>query len=505
MAASARVPLEQAGPRMAPLAKLPIFLDLAGRRAIVAGGTAAAAWKAELLAACGAEVVVLTERPEGELLDLVSAAGNIALEPRAWVPNDLADASIAILAARDDIEAASFAAAARALGVPVNVIDRPAFCDFQFGAIVNRSPVVVGISTDGAAPILGQAIRRRIETLLPAGLAAWAAAAGQLRDRIAAELPAPQLRRAFWERFVDIAFAKRPGRSPVAQLVGLLAAGRDDPPAGRVSLVGAGPGDAELLTLKAIRALQAADVILFDELVPSEVLDLARREAKRMCVGKRGGRPSCNQDDINVLMIRLARGGSRVVRLKGGDPMLFGRAGEEIAVLTAAGIPVDVVPGITAGLALAATLGATLTRRDLAHSVRFVTGHGRNGDLPADLDWAGLADPETTLLVYMGGRTAGLLAARLLAEGLLPDTPACAVAALTRPEEARWTGPLETLADGVAILPPGQPMLIGIGHVFAELAVARQPSRTARQDEAEVLLHMPNRALTTALELADPS
>ena len=233
----------------------------------------------------------------------------------------------------------------------------------------------------------------------------------------------------------------RPGRAPGVRLAELLTAGRDAPRAGRVSLVGAGPGDAELLTLKAVRALQAADVILFDELVPPEVLDLARREAKRMCVGKRGGRPSCRQEDINALMIRLARGGSRVVRLKGGDPMLFGRAGEEIAELGAAGVPIDIVPGITAALALAATLGVSLTHRDLAHSVRFVAGHGRHGDLPADLDWAGLADPETTLLVYMGGRTAGLLAARLLAEGLLPDTPACAVAALTRPEEARWTGP----------------------------------------------------------------
>lgn len=503
MAAALRVPRDQAPPRMAPLAKLPVFLDLAGRRAIVAGGSAAAAWKTELLAACGAQVVVLAEEPAEEMLALVGDVGSIVLEARAWVPGDLANAAIAILAARDDVEAASFAAAARAAGVPVNVIDKPAFCDFQFGAIVNRSPVVVGISTDGAAPILGQAIRRRIETLLPAGLAVWTAAARQLRERIAADLHGPQLRRAFWERFVDVAFTMRPGRAPEVRLAELLAAGRDAPRAGRVSLVGAGPGDAELLTLKAVRALQAADVILFDELVPPEVLDLARREARRMCVGKRGGRPSCRQEDINALMIRLARGGSRVVRLKGGDPMLFGRAGEEIAVLTAAGIPVDVVPGITAGLALAATLGVSLTHRDLAHSVRFVTGHGRHGDLPADLDWAGLADPETTLLVYMGGRTAGLLAARLLAEGVLPDTPACAVAALTRPEEARWTGPIGNLEQGLTTLPPGQPVLIGIGHVFAASVVARRSGRTAPQHEAEARMLRPNRPLTAALAAAE--
>ena len=503
MAAALRVPRDQAPPRMAPLAKLPVFLDLAGRRAVVAGGSAAAAWKAELLAACGARVVVLAEAPGEEMLGLVNDAGTIALEPRPWAPGDLSGAAIAILAARDDAEAASFAAVARAAGVPVNVIDRPAFCDFQFGAIVNRSPVVVGISTDGAAPILAQAIRRRIETLLPAGLAAWAAAARQLRDRIAAELPAPHLRRAFWERFVDIAFTMRPGRAPGVRLAELLTAGRDASPLGRVSLVGAGPGDAELLTMKAVRALQAADVILFDELVPPEVLDLARREARRMCVGKRGGRPSCNQDEINALMIRLARGGSRVVRLKGGDPMLFGRAGEEIAALAAAGIPVDVVPGITAGLALAATLGASLTHRNLAHSVRFVTGHGQHGDLPADLDWVGLADPETTLLVYMGGRTAGSLAARLLAEGLAPDTPACAVAALSRSEESRWAGPLAELELGIAILPAGQPVLIGIGQVFAASCSARWPGHTSPREEVVERIFSRRRAPATALELAD--
>jgi uroporphyrin-III C-methyltransferase/precorrin-2 dehydrogenase/sirohydrochlorin ferrochelatase len=472
-----------AAPRIAPLAKLPVFLELTGRRAVVAGGSAAAAWKAELLAACGARVVVLAEQPGVEMLEVASGAGTVTLEPRPWAQGDLAGAAVAILAARDDVEAASFAAAARAAGVPVNVVDMPAFCDFQFGAIVNRSPVVVGISTDGAAPILGQAIRRRIEALLPAGLAAWVAAARQLRERIATELHAPQLRRAFWERFVDIAFTAQPGRAPGARLMELLANGRGNHPTGRVSLVGAGPGDVELLTLKAVRALQAADVILFDELVPLGVLDLARREAKRVCVGKRGGRPSCHQSDINALMIRFACGGNRVVRLKGGDPMLFGRAGEEIAELAAAGISVDVVPGITAGLALAATLGASLTHRDLAHSVRFVTGHGRHGDLPANLDWAGLADPETTLIVYMGGRTAGSMSARLLDEGLAPNTPACAVAALSRPEETRWTGPLAELEHGMAILPPGQPVLVGIGHVFAVAALLRQSGGKAANEK----------------------
>ncbi len=190
------------------------------------------------------------------------------------------------------------------------------------------------------------------------------------------------------------------------------------PAAGSVVLVGAGPGDPELLTLKAVRALQSADVILFDALVSDEILDFACREAKRLAVGKRGGRKSCKQSDINDLMVRLARRGKRVVRLKAGDPMIFGRAGEEIAQLEAAGIPVEVVPGITAGLAAAAALGVSLTHRDHAHSVRFVTGHSKNGGLPDGLDWHGLADGETSLVFYMAGRTGAAVASRLIEGGL---------------------------------------------------------------------------------------
>lgn len=468
-----RLPMEQAAPRMAPLSKLPIFLDLAGKRAVVAGGSAAAAWKAELLAAAGARVEVLAVEPGIELRRLAGST-SIALVPRAWCAADLPGAAIAILDAADETEAAAFAAAAHAAGVLANVIDDPAFCDFQFGAIVNRSPVVIGISTDGAAPILGQAIRRRIEALLPIGIAAWAAAARRLRERIATELVLPNLRRAFWERFVDLAFTARPGSTPEASLTGILAATGAGDGGGRVILVGAGPGDAELLTLKAVRALQSADVILFDDLVPAEVLDLARREATRTLVGKRAGRASCRQGDINSLMIRLARAGKRVVRLKSGDPMVFGRAGEEIAELEAAGVQVEVVPGITAALAMASALGVSLTHRDLAHSVRFVTAHGRAGALPADLDWRGLADPETTLVVYMGGGAAGALADRLMASGLAAGTPTCALAGIGRPSEQRWAGPLAQLAEGAHGLDTDQPILIGIGAVFCRLRPAWQ-------------------------------
>lgn len=319
-----------------PLAVLPVFLSLRDRAALVIGGSAAAAWKVELLAAAGAQVRVVADSS-------------------AWREADLAGVALAVADIDDAAEAARFAAAARRAGVPCNVIDKPAFCSFQFGAVVNRSPVVIGISTDGAAPVLGQAIRRRIETLLPPGLAAWAAAAQSLRAGLKQLLPSAERRRAFWRVFAELAFAEAPGGDPLARLhdlAGRHGAARAELPG--VTLVDAGPGDAGLLTLNAVRALQSADVILFDDLVSQEVLDLARREAKRLLVGKRDGRRSCRQEEINGLMVTLARQGRRVVRLKGGDPKIFGRAGEEIAALEAAGILVAVVPGITAAAGAAA-------------------------------------------------------------------------------------------------------------------------------------------------------
>lgn len=429
--------------RIGALAKLPVFLDLQGKRAVVVGETPGAAWKAELLQAAGAEVVCI--------------AGG-------WRAEDLSGATLAVIDAVDVTEAAAFHAAAKAAGAICSAIDKPDHCDVQFGAIVNRSPVVIGISTDGAAPILAQAIRRRIETLLPASLGAWAAAAKRIRKSVAERLPAGGLRRAFWERFSERAFIE-PVVPADIEIAPMNASG------GHVTLVGAGPGDAELLTLKAMRALQAADVILFDDLVSDEVLELARREARRMMVGKRGGRASCRQEDINALMIKLARQGKRVVRLKAGDPMVFGRAGEEIAALDAAGIPVSVVPGITAALAAASSLGVSLTHRDAAHSVRFVTGHSRQGGLPADLDWRGLADAQTSLMVYMGGRTGGAFAARLMREGLPAATPVAVVSAVSRRDETRWTGQLAELGEALTRIGVEQPVLVGIGQVFAAARV----------------------------------
>ena len=246
---------------------------------------------------------------------------------------------------------------------------------------------------------------------------------------------------------------------------------------GRVTLVGAGPGDAELLTLKAVRVLQSADVIVFDALVSDEVLDLARSTAKKMLVGKRGGRPSCRQEDINALMIKLARQGKHVVRLKSGDPGIFGRGGEEIAEIENAGIAVDIVPGVTSASAMAARLGISLTHRDHAQSVRFVTGHSRHGGLADNLDWQGLADAATTLLIYMGGRTATAFAARLIENGLGEATPVVAVASVSRTEETIWSGTLSALAADGLDANLDQPVIIGVGAAFG--AYTRRAQSTA--------------------------
>jgi uroporphyrin-III C-methyltransferase/precorrin-2 dehydrogenase/sirohydrochlorin ferrochelatase len=465
---------------MEPLAKLPVFFGLEGKRVVVAGGSAAAAWKAELLAACGAHVHVFAEDAGEALAGLLAAtpvhpAARYHHHARSWTAADLAGAALAIADSHDEAEAQDFYAAASAAGVPVNVIDRPAFCQFQFGSIVNRSPVVVAISTDGAAPILAQAIRLRIETLLPRGLKAWAALARTLRDRVNLRLPDSRQRRVFWERFVDRAFTSDTPEEGVGGVLLAEAEKRAEAPAsGRVTLVGAGPGDAGLLTLKAVRALQAADVILFDDLVSAEVLELARREAKRMLVGKRGGRTSCRQQDINDMMVKLAKAGNRVVRLKSGDPMIFGRAGEEIAHLQRENILVDVVPGVTAASAMAAGLGLSLTHRDHAQSVRFVTGHSRHGGLPEDMDWRSIADRHATNVFYMGGRTAHLIAERLLAEGLSPATPAVIVSDASRPTERRWSGTIAGIASGIAEIGFDSPVLLAVGAALGASSAVEQ-------------------------------
>jgi uroporphyrin-III C-methyltransferase / precorrin-2 dehydrogenase / sirohydrochlorin ferrochelatase len=472
MLQSLRKPSEAEPARLGRLAKLPVFFDLRDRRAVLVGGSAGAAWKAELLAAAGACVDIYALEISAEMEALLArgaADGDLALHRTGWSAAILADAALAVADLEDEGEAREFAAAARRAGVPVNIVDKPGHCDFQFGSVVNRSPVVIGISTDGAAPIMGQAIRRRIETLLHPSIASWAAFAKHLRERVMQHLPPGMSRRTFWERFSDMALQGREPEEFGTAVEAMLDRIASEPAAsvGRVTLVGAGPGDAELLTLKAMRALQSADVILFDDLVSEDVLELARREAKRLMVGKRGGQASCAQHDINDLMSRLALQGKQVVRLKSGDPMIFGRAGEEIEHLEKAGIPVDVVPGITAGIALASALGVSLTHREMAQSVRFVTGCAKTGRLPAGLDWRGLADPNTTTIFYMAGATAGAIAERLMEAGCPPSMPAVMVSNISR-EDERWAGSIADLDRASARRDPAKPVIVGTGRVFGK-------------------------------------
>ena len=457
--------------RLASLPKLPIFLDLKGKRTVVVGGNDAAAWKAELLAAAGGRVTVFSVDPCPELQFLSESIEDITVVQRPWRDSDLNDAWI-VVAAEDDAErSARLGAAARSRGAFVNVIDQPASCDFQFGTIVNRAPVVIGISTDGGAPILGQAIRRRIEAILPASLGSWALAAKAFRIRLRELLESRAARREFWEQFVNVTFispAEEDDRlATLERLAQDILARKAPPPTGEVIIVGAGPGDPELLTMRAVRELQAADVILYDSLVTPEVLALGRREARRILVGKRARGNACRQEAISALVVELAQAGHRVVRLKGGDPAVFGRTGEELAACRAADIPVRIVAGIMTASAAAASLGISLTHRDYAQRLQFITAHGKAGGLPAQLDLDALADPNATTVVYMGRGTIGELAYELLARGLSYSTPVAVVSDVSRPAETQtWTN-LGMLNEHVSQDSKAPPTLFVIGAAVA--------------------------------------
>jgi uroporphyrin-III C-methyltransferase/precorrin-2 dehydrogenase/sirohydrochlorin ferrochelatase len=335
---------------MAPLARLPVFLALAGKRAVITGDGPPAAWKAELLSAAGAEVEVFAQHPCEELRALAAQPprGAIALRHRAWRVADLRGAAIAVGGFDDEAEAQRFARAARAAGVPVNVIDRPACCDFAFGAIVNRSPLVIGISTGGAAPVFAQAIRARLEAMIPRGFSRWARAARHWRRRLQSSRLSFAARLRFWQAFTRLALAC-PEREPAPpDFDALLGAARDDDAAGigTLTLIDAGARDPELLTLRALRALQTADVVMIDDRVAPDVVDFARREARKLLIGTTVQDHSRKQEDSCARAIALAAAGRRVAWLSGGGPMEGRNARATIAACRAAGIAVEIVPGV---------------------------------------------------------------------------------------------------------------------------------------------------------------
>jgi uroporphyrin-III C-methyltransferase / precorrin-2 dehydrogenase / sirohydrochlorin ferrochelatase len=453
---------------MQGLACLPVFLSLAGKRVVLAGQSNAIVWKAELCQAAGAKLEVFGPEPCSDLVALARRCPAIALISRQITPDDFHGAALAIGEAESAAEAAEFRSAACAAGVPVNIIDKPACSDFQFGAIVDRSPLVVGISTNAGAPVLAQALRGRLEARLPREINLWAHKAKSWREKLRTLGTPPKVRRRFWELFSGKALAGRRGPQDSDFGTLLSEAAASAPVAGSVALVGAGPGDPELLTLKALRTLQSADVVLYDDLVAPSIVEMARREAEKIPVGKRGYKPSCRQDHIVSLMISAASQGKRVVRLKGGDPMIFGRANEEIAALRAASITVEIIPGVTAALGAAATLQISLTEREKARRVQFITAHAHNGKLPEDIDWRALCDPRASTIVYMGMKTLKPLAERLLDNGIDPETPALLVERATCADERHIFGTISNLAAKVVASELSGPCVILIGEAFAD-------------------------------------
>jgi len=477
MSQADRTPRDGRALTIGPLAALPVFFELTGKRVLVAGDGAAAAWKAELLAAAGALVDVYGDDPVPELRELATRIERVRLAGRSWRESDLDSAALAVAHFADRAEAERFAAAARRAGSPANIVDRPELGDFQFGSILERSPIVIGVSTAGAAPVLAQAIRARLEAVLPQGLRDWASAAAAWRPSLQSKPIDVALKRRFWARFAALALADRgdpPGPDGLESMLKEVSDGQAAEQTGSVALVGAGPGDPDLLTLKAVRELQSADVVLFDDLVSPETVAMARREARKITVGKRGYKPSCTQEDISALIVALAREGKRVVRLKGGDPSIFGRANEEMDALARAGVRFEIVPGVTSASAAAASIGRSLTERDLARRVQFVTAHARNGRLPDDLDWRALVDPQATTAVYMGLQTLPVLVERLLREGLEATTPAALVENASLSRERSISCAIADLPEAVRKAELTGPCLVLIGRALGPPSLGRE-------------------------------
>jgi uroporphyrin-III C-methyltransferase/precorrin-2 dehydrogenase/sirohydrochlorin ferrochelatase len=445
--------------------QLPVSLNLKGKKVVVTGGGTVAARKAELALRAGANVLVVAPElgPEFDQLATFSALTHRAGTPE---PQDFDSAVIVYGAGENDAEDSRVYALARAKGALVNVPDRPEFCDFSMPAILDRSPLLIAISSAGTSPLLARQIKERLEVSIPAAYGALARFLGSIREHVASRIPDNRSRRYFLEKVLD---------SPVADFVlagdevrarTVLDAqieGHASAATGEVYLVGGGPGDPDLLTFRAMRLLQRADVVVYDRLVGSSILDLVRRDAERVYVGKMANNHELSQDEISRLLVKLAREGKRVLRLKGGDPFIFGRGGEEIEMLASEGIPFQVVPGITAASGCASYAGIPLTHRDHAQSCIFVTGHGKNGRL--DLDWTTLIQPRQTVAIYMGLAMLPDLTREFIAHGANPETPVAVVDNGTRPNQTVVTGTIETIAGNVAEADIKGPAMIFIGSV----------------------------------------
>ena len=451
---------------------LPLNLSVKNIDCLVVGGGDVALRKTELLLRAGARVIVVAPEVLPELVQQVAQ-----VHYKNFAPTDLHAKRLVIAATDDESINHQVFSAARQQGVWVNVVDQPELCDFIFPAIIDRDPIILSISSSGDAPVLARLLRAKLEALIPPAYGVLAQLAGRWRERVKAQLPFAQ-RRRFWEGIfagsvvsqVLSGQLKRAEDNLQQQL--LLAAQQSQMSdalagemklVGEVYLVGAGPGDPDLLTFRALRLMQQADVVIYDRLVSPAVLDLARRDAQKIDAGKQRGEHILPQPQINQLLVDLAKQGKRVCRLKGGDPFIFGRGGEEIEQLAAAGIAFQVVPGITAASGCASYAGIPLTHRDYAQSVRFITGHLKNGQL--DLPWAQLCVPHETLVFYMGLISLPLICQQLMAFGMSPQRPAAIVEQGTLPTQRVIVSDLSRLPAQLEALQLQSPCLLIIGEV----------------------------------------
>lgn len=444
---------------------LPIFFNITHRKCVVIGGGDVALRKVNMLLKANAAVTVVALDICHELQSLADLSKIICVQA-AYAVTQLSGACLVIAATDDQGVNASVSADAKALNIPVNVVDAPALCTFTMGSIVDRSPIVIAVSSEGSAPVLARYVRAKIETMLPAGYGRIASIAGEFRDAVKAKFTTTQARRIFWEDALQGPMVERvlSGQEQAArELLQSLVEGENVVRKGEVFLVGGGPGDPDLLTFRALRLMQQCDVCVYDKLVSPEVMELVRRDAELIYVGKARDQHTMPQEEINELLARLALEGKRVLRLKGGDPFIFGRGGEEIETLMQRGVPFQVVPGITAANGVSSYAGIPLTHRDYAQACLFITGHLKEGTL--DLDWAAMARPRQTIVVYMGLIGLAQICEKLIEHGVSASMPAAVVQQGTTQRQRVVTATLADLADKVAAAGLKAPCLTIIGEV----------------------------------------
>lgn len=448
---------------------LPIFLNIKKQDCMVVGGGSVALRKVTLLLQAGAAVRVVSPSLDHELNALLQQQ-KITHYSQTFEPRHL-DNCMLVIAATNDLQVnQQVAQSAKARHIPVNVVDNPGLCSFIMPAIVDRSPLIIAISSGGRSPVLARLLRARLETLIPHAYARLAHYAAKFRPQVKQHFTHVEKRRRFWEKVLQGKFAEMvlAGKDKAAQAYfqQLLENEQDnilEETTGEVYLVGAGPGNPDLLTFRAMRLMQQADVVVYDRLVSPAILDMVRRDAVRIYAGKERNRHTLAQESINQLLVRLAKEGKRVLRLKGGDPFIFGRGGEEIETLSSHRIPFQVVPGITAASGVAAYAGIPLTHRDYAQSCIFVTGHLKNNTV--DLDWASLVRPHQTIVIYMGLLGLPVLCQQLIAQGLPAGTPAAIIQQGTIQNQKIVTGSLETLPELAAAAQLKPPTIIIVGEV----------------------------------------